>query len=560
MPLYRGKLRGKSFYDRQDLRAQWIQLLTPNSGQAQAITQYKITWSGAESIESKIIVYLSFDGITWSRVKNGVWTDSLPDNSRTCVKVKVLLYTKNLHQSPVLDNIKTELKTATIQDGPIIPEAVFNYIPVTDCLNSLAEKIGFWWNIDMYKRVNFVSKITYTAPWTVTALEILDQPVVTHGNPQYRNKQYVLGGKGTTDALSEIKIGDGESKSFTVGFSIAEIIRIELSTNGGQTFAPCTFGIKGDNNETRDWYWEKGDSVITSDNALGNNYLLKITYKGQYPIIGIYSYGPAIDNLRAIEGSGSGIVENVVKEEGTDKDSALQNAVKLVEQYGVDGRKLQFKTDRKGLKPGQLLMVDLPRYGLNHDSNRQMLIESIQVQDDVYQLFYDVTAVEGPIDGSWAKFFYNLLKASPSVIRENINDNEILTVVYPYSKTWAPSDDPNIFHTLYPADTLYPGFTLYPQFAPENRLEYVALMDEENHELYRSAAKSQTGTDTNTITTTFIIQPSDWEGSFEKLSWYSGTTATLYRGSGVKVDEVDYSHVKTNAEAIQIIRTDTKGW
>lgn len=454
---------------------------------------------------------------------------------------------------------------STIQDGPVITEAVFNYIPVTDCLNSLAEKAGFWWNIDSRRMLHFVSKITYTAPWELSSAQILDVPEVTQGNPQYRNKQYILGGKDITDPLTEVKKGDGQSKSFTLGFPLAQEPILKVNKNDGLGFvavAPFEIGIKGKDKE-KQWYWSKGDPVIVQDDdnelvpVLGETDLLQVTYQGEFPVVAVYSSAPEIDRLRDFQGSGTGLVENVANEETNSKDAALQSAVAKIRQYAVDGRQLQFQTDCKGLKPGQLLKVNLPKYGLN---NLEMLIQTVQIQDDVSRLIYDVTAIEGPIDESWATFFYNLTTAKQQVIRENISEEEILVLFEQYSKTWLENDGSNIFRTCYPTNDLYPGEALYPQFGEDDRVKYMVLLDESNHEIGRFSPIRYPVREGKNITSTFYIQPDKGIGSIAKLAWYGGTMASLYPESGVKIDEVVFNHQKTNLEVLQFERTDRKGW
>ncbi len=557
MPLYQGNLFGTKLYDRGEIWAQRVITLIGTPEHAQAVGQYKINWTGTESTESKILIYISFDGASWDRVQNNVLTKANPDKTKnaSCVKLKTYLMTKDISQKPVINNLNLEIFTELLQDGPVIPEVIFNYIPVSDCLNSLAEKVGFWWNVDAYKRVNFVSKVTNPAPWTVTERDIIGEPVVTQGNPQYRNKQYILGGKATTAPLSEIKFGDGNTKTITVGFPMAAAPAITVNNQ------PKTVGTKGVDDGKTDWYWSKGDSVITSDTPLANGAQLQITYQGEYPIVGIYSQSFNISKLKNLVGSGTGIIENVTKVETNSQEAALQNAIQLIQQYSIDGRKLQFKTDQKGLKPGQLLNVNLPRYGIQtNDKDHQMLIQSVNIQDNVYQLLYEVTAVEGPIDGSWAKFFYNLLKPNVSVIRDNISENEVFINILEQTKNWLETDEQNIFRTVYPAISLYPGSNLYPQFAFGDRIKCVALIDNNNNEISRSLAIDQKGAETNTIITTFYFQPNESLGNIKKIYWYGGATASLQPGSGVKIDEMNYEHTKTNLEAIEILRTDTKGW
>lgn len=455
---------------------------------------------------------------------------------------------------------KEGISCGEIQDGPVVTESVFNYIPVTDCLDSLAEKAGFWWNIDSQKQLYFVARQTYVAPWEVNSIDVLDEPEVTQGNPQYRNKQYVIGGKDVTDTLTEIMVGDGQTRSFTVGFSIAQEPAIVIQRGLEVVGIPSSgIGIKG-KDQGKQWYWSKGDPVVVQDDnesVLGASDQVRITYRGEFPMVAIYAYAPEVNRLRTLEGDGTGLVENVENEETNSKKAALQSATSKIQQYAVDGRKLEFRTDRKGLKPGQLITVNLPKYGLNRI---EMLIQTVQIQDDVTRLIYDITAIEGPADESWAKFFYNLVTTKQQVIRENISEDEILVILEQYSKTWLPGDGNNIFRTCYPAGDLCPGSDLYPQFGMGDRIKYVVLLDSMNKEIGRYGPIQQTGCDTNNISSTFYILPNQATGSIVKLAWYGGTSASLYPGSGVKVAEVDYVHNKTSMESIQIERTDLKGW
>src|SRR5690554_6486420 len=102
--------------------------------------------------------------------------------------------------------------TTVIQDGPVITEAIFNYIPISQAFDVLAEKAGFWWVIDENKRLWFMTRSTNIAPWIVTGDNIKYRSIsVEHGNSYYRNKQYIRGGTDETDLLTETKTGDGES-------------------------------------------------------------------------------------------------------------------------------------------------------------------------------------------------------------------------------------------------------------------------------------------------------------------------------------------------------------
>ena len=57
--------------------------------------------------------------------------------------------------------------------GILVEEAVFNYIPISQALNSLAELTHFWWDITNTKGLRFRESVANPAPW-----ELLDNDIV----------------------------------------------------------------------------------------------------------------------------------------------------------------------------------------------------------------------------------------------------------------------------------------------------------------------------------------------------------------------------------------------
>lgn len=444
-----------------------------------------------------------------------------------------------------------------IENGPLIVEARFNYAKVSDCLNSLAEKSGFWWKIDQNKQLHFVSKSTYLAPFEMTNIDMEKGSIsLENGNPKYRNRQYIKGGKDITDPQTETKVGDGESQAFVVGFNVAKVPTIEISVNGG-LWQSQTVGIRGID-EGKQWYWTKGNSVISqqdTDTPLTSVDKIRITYQGEFDIVAISEIPQEIDNQRAIEG-GTGIVEDVEDDNNiTSRDAAFQLANAKLEKYGVIGRRLRFKTWKKGLESGQLLKINIPY----HNLNTEMLIESVNITKQDNQFWYSIICVEGPINGSWAKTFYNMAQKQSFVVLENISEDQILILLAQFSKTWLETDQPNIFQTLYPGATIYPSTSTYPAFKNEDKVTHVAWFNDTT-ELGRKALTKQTGADTSEINTTIYLAPFEANETITHIGWFGGWQSTDEVGTGVLVDKQIYDKTKTSLEAIQIDKVDTKGW
>lgn len=445
-----------------------------------------------------------------------------------------------------------------IQDGPLVTEAVFNYVNIASAIDAVTEKANFIWFIDFEKKLYFVERSTYTAPFAITTKDAIKNSVsVETDNTKYRNKQYIKGGRDITDPLTESFSGDGKTRTWGVGFPIAKVPTVNLN---GVTLTTSEVGIRGLDSDKK-YYWSKGYNEITQDDSqtlLISTSTLEITYQGEYDIVAITFDPEQIDERKTIEGN-SGIVENVADEiENTSRDTAFQSANAKLKKFGTIGRRLKFTTMKTGLKTGQLLTVNMPEHGVD---GLQMLIESITVtrQDNLF--YYKISAVEGPSQQSWAKMFEVMAtRGQAFVVRQNISEKQILITLATFSKTWESATDPNIFEEVYASDTLFPSATLYPMFAITDRVKYIELLDSSDVVLLRKSVTKQVGADTASILSTIYVAPFEANAQIAKVRFYGGMRATLANGSGVLIDEQVYSKLKTQLEAIQLEKTDTRNF
>jgi hypothetical protein len=345
------------------------------------------------------------------------------------------------------------ITAGTIEDGSTLTNTVFSYIPISQAISSLAEKSGnFWWYIDLDRKLHFRPFTAYAAPWTASASDMKENTIsLTHGNPKYRNRQIVTGIKETTDLQVEYHKGDGHSQSFTVGYPIHSVPTIKVN---GET---KTVGIKG-LDTGKDWYWSKGDLIITQDSegvVLTDTDTLEIDYIGEFDAVIISTDYSAVEKQKAVEGIGTGYVEDVVDAPNTqDEDAAFLTASMLLAKYATDGRHLKFATRRSGLAPGQLLMVNLPDYGLN---NVEMLIESVTTKEEGNIIYYDVVAAEGPEQGSWTRFFdmlAQMIQAKPT----DVSTATILTIPVDITESWDWAETVEV--TVYACPIL--GTSIFP--------------------------------------------------------------------------------------------------
>jgi hypothetical protein len=319
-----------------------------------------------------------------------------------------------------LDNALTA--THHIANGAMLPDVVFDYATAADCSDALAKKSGaYWWQIDQYRQFWFQPYAGIPAPWNLTSdvngvvTDARRGTVrVKRAKPKYRNVQYIRDIKGQTDPQIETRIGDGTNRAFVMSFPLHAVPTVEVNIASGGYVAQ-TVGIGG-SDSGKDWYWNGGKNEVSQDSGgtpLTSSDILRVTYVGEFPLIVISEDNAEITLQQMLEGGGtSGKVESIVSDASlTTSDAAFAEAAALLAKYAQNATQLRFQTRRAGLKPGQLIHVTIPRHGLNDD----MLIESVHIGDEQGQIiWYDVSAILGPINTSWEQFFGALVKDASS--------------------------------------------------------------------------------------------------------------------------------------------------
>jgi len=347
----------------------------------------------------------------------------------------------------------------TIEAGPDIVEAVFNYVRASDVLDALAEKAGKIWYIDEYKKLYFVARTTTAAPWNAETSDITKNSIRNAGgNPLYRNRQYIRGGRDTTAEQTEDFVGDGSQFAFTVGYPIEKVPTSVKVNAVGQTI-----GIKGIDT-AKDCYWNKGDATITFTVAPPAAQAVEVIYYGQYPILVLVEDANEIAGRATAEGGGTGYVEEIADEPTlNDKDASIDSGKAKLVRFGVAGKRVPYQVTRTGLRPGQLQTVNYPSIGLN---NAELLIESVIVTRVADKFFYDVIGIQGPEMGGWSKFYKSLADQKQEVIDSlHIGSDQILIILADFTGNVEVSEtisEPVITACEFPAADLYPGATLWP--------------------------------------------------------------------------------------------------
>jgi len=228
-----------------------------------------------------------------------------------------------------------------IEDGPTIKGAIFNYIRVSEALDALAERANFWWRIDQDKVLHFKARTTQTAPFTLDDTRARRGSIkVEHGNPLYRNRQYVRGGQDITDAQVETRKGDGEARAWAMGFPLAKVPTVKVNT------VTKTVGIKGVESG-KNFYWGKGDPVIAQellDTVLSSSDTLEVTYQGQFALVALTFDEAEIEGRKTREGGGTGYVDDVSQNpEADNRDIAFEIGNAKLVKFANIGKRITFR-------------------------------------------------------------------------------------------------------------------------------------------------------------------------------------------------------------------------
>lgn len=445
-----------------------------------------------------------------------------------------------------------------IQPGKVLEMITFNGISCAESMDKVCELCGYTWIIDEFKRLYFIERTTYPADWNIQdGSELLAESViVTDGNPEYRNVQYVQGGQAETSELSESFRGDGTQKSFTVGYPLARVPTIEV--NG----EPKTMGIKGVDVDY-DWYWNKGDATVTQDQAAtplaGGETpdILTITYVGTFKLMTKASQAAEITRQKLVQGFGSGKIEKTLKDSSLQsQDSALAAAKAKLLHYATIGRKLQYDTRTPGLAAGVLQNVTIPFLGID---SSDMLLVGVRVSFPEGDTTYTVEACEGPVEDSWQKLFCGIADEMRRQSADQVGVAETVQGLEEFSKTWLSSEHPNPFLKVYAGCT--PADIDFPCLADEDRLTYVVLYSS-GMEFFRKPVTLQSNSDDDTeIYTTCIILAQEANGiPMDFVALWGGNNCSSIAGSGIELQKHSYSKTKNSLESIQLDFVSIKNW
>lgn len=355
----------------------------------------------------------------------------------------------------------------------LVPQAQFGYCTVSDAFDQLVTQASaagtpYFWAIDQWKQFWFVPYTAITGP-TIDGTTLDDghlsgqAPYVQRQNPLFRNIQYEIGGTDQTATQAEVRVGDGNTQSWDMGYALAGVPTISTNLNGAGYVAK-TVGVQGVATG-KDFYYQIGSTTITQDSAgtklRGPNSpidLLRVAYTGQFPSVSVATNPAMIAAQAALDGT-SGKIEAVDNDPSLmTASNALAKGSAILTRYGVSATVLVGNTLDGQYAPGQLCTLKLPMHGL---TGVQAIVESVGATDQVdgINIWYQLTLVSGPYDTTWQDFFRTLIRMATAAGNVNAGTTQSLTLTTSFTAT---SLTPTATLTVTVATAFIPGPTKYP--------------------------------------------------------------------------------------------------
>lgn len=292
-----------------------------------------------------------------------------------------------------------------IGNGLLIPSSNYHYAFISQNMDDLSRKSNYFWTIDATGKLIFLGGQTTPAPWLLNSSDpLVWELTVEYSNDLYSNRQVLINVVDVT-AFTDTFIGNGQSRSFALGYALQGTPTVTLN---GQ---PQTLGLKGTSGSQ--FYYAINDANLQQDNS---GTILQQTDLLVVAGMGTYTTDVTRDNLTgqaalaALDGS-TGIVEAVTDVSqigGMNIATANAYGDALNSRYGVLGRTVKFITPKTGLAVGQTL----PAF-ISYRSMTDVQLTIISIETTIRTIrqgagaanryVYAVEASEVASIGSWQK-------------------------------------------------------------------------------------------------------------------------------------------------------------
>jgi hypothetical protein len=248
-------------------------------------------------------------------------------------------------------------------DSPNIEYIVFDYLRPSECFKELCDYIGWHWQPDYYKDLQFFSAEALASPAPMVLepggrFQFGKHSIDTQG---LRNRVYVRGGTMLSDFWTYEVKADGAARAWILPHKPHEI-NITISE------VPVTVGIENLHEETNyDYMMNYQEKYIrcsehTPTPVAGAT--IAVTYKYDIDVITMIEDLASQEAIAAVQG-GDGAYEHVIVDDSLSTIEAAEAAgLADLREHANPKVKGSFSTEVEGWHPGQLVQINLPDRGV----------------------------------------------------------------------------------------------------------------------------------------------------------------------------------------------------
>lgn len=284
---------------------------------------------------------------------------------------------ENVTVNQIIDDINSNyLSGFTIShvSCPVVVASVaFNRLPVSKCLQQLADQVNYNWYVDYDKDIHFFAKNSEPAPYSISddAGNHIDWSLkIKDDLSQIRNRVFIRGGEMKGNARTENFLGDGAKKTFALGHKFSDLPTV---TVGGSA---VTVGVDFlDKDEDFDCFWNYNEKYVRFITAPADAVAVAITGTPLIPITVQVQDDASISKYGVYEFSK---VDKTI----TTKEEAKQYAIAQLESYANKIQEAEFSTYKSGFRSGQVVNIQSDQRDLNENFIIQRVSLTMRSQTD----------------------------------------------------------------------------------------------------------------------------------------------------------------------------------
>jgi hypothetical protein len=256
-------------------------------------------------------------------------------------------------------------KTNIATDNPVdIKYLPYNYLPLFQAVQTLAEYTGKYWYVDYNKSVHYFSPGFEVAPFTLednNGKMIGKSLEVNEDGTQIKNIIYVRGGEFLSATRNEQnELGDGLKRSWSLDYRGTDL-RIFIDTGSG--FVQEVVGLDNIDQDdgTKDWFWNNSEKVVKQASAgttLATTHKIKID---MFPYLPVLVQVPDNASIAKYGENEMLIIDKNIKT----KEGARERALTELRAYKDTLVDCSFSTLSDGLKAGQQIQIISAKRNIN---------------------------------------------------------------------------------------------------------------------------------------------------------------------------------------------------